>query len=238
MSYFVKESFIDWEALGSKPQAPTGSSALYGNIKAHSPVPVIDTDPTVRHSGFFFSPKNQRVEIPLPENVTGGEVSYDRAHTLAHEVGHALHDKTFLGNLSQSRMMRLQLKPRTGAIGFGLGAGISASGAHRGWHALGLAATALPTLSGLYDEYGATSHGRDLMQQVGANATQLHNYDQDMRQAYSSYTDSAIKSIPRVLLSYGIGMGAGELIRHWRSKGKSDAEKHLGLPPNQLPATT
>lgn len=153
-------------------------------------------------------------------------------HILAHEVGHAMHDKTWLGGHTQGSMLLNHARGVVPLTSFGTGAAISGSGIHRGWHALGFGLNALPHAAQLFDEHSASSQGRKLIQDL-VSPEQLNRYNGDMSKAFGTYLAGAAAS---TVVPYGLGMGLGEIIRHYRSKGKSEAEKRLGLQPKQLPA--
>lgn len=213
MTYFVKE------ALSGAPI----DDHLYDAIKARSPVPVYES-PKYRGGSYAqgaddaFGPRIQMPTAPRPM-----EAAIGRAHVLAHEAGHAQFDQTALGRFSQGGLVNSARKV-TPWTAFGTGAAISASGANRGWHALGLAANMAPRALGLLNEHTATSNGRKILEGLGS--TNLGAYDANLGRAFGTYA----KGFAKPVLTYGAGVALGEGARYWRSRGKSQAEQQLGLP--------
>lgn len=146
------------------------------------------------------------VEGPLTRRTVGKALNTDKSfvamgsglkgnpHVLAHELGHAAHDKTMLGKVTQSLPAGLLRNPAlslgsSAAIGATTGLSDNENVRRAGrWAPLALSAPMLAS------EAAASLHGHGSLKRLGASAEQLAQYRKTMLPAFGTYAGHAALS--------------------------------------------
>lgn len=145
---------------------------------------------------------------------------HEKAHTLAHEIGHGQWDKHPVGFVTQDSLIhgigRTPL-PHVLSVGAGL------FGRTRTRRALGVLGGALSAAAPLLNEYVASRNGLKLLQQVGASPSSIADY-----LAGEKYNLSGHLRHTGVNVGLGLAsMGAREAYDWYKAKHSPEPEKKL-----------